>query len=169
MKRVFLLRHAKSDWDANYDSDHERPLNKRGRAAARLVGRFLSAFGQQPDLIITSTAVRARRTVELATESGGWDCPVTETRDLYHATPEILLHHIQSQNGSLEKLLLAGHEPTWSETASELIGGGGLKFPTATVARIDFRVDDWKQIEFGGGTLAWLVTPKLLRRIGFEA
>ncbi len=69
MKTLLLMRHAKSDWDADYESDHDRPLNDRGLKSARLMGRVLADEGLVPDLIISSTALRARTTAELATET----------------------------------------------------------------------------------------------------
>jgi len=166
MKRIYLLRHAKSDWEAAYDTDHDRPLNKRGRAAAQQMGRFLTTVEQAPDLVVTSTAVRARDTVELAMSAGSWECPVEVTRDLYAASPSAVMHLVQTYAGSHDRLLLVGHQPTWSELAGALIGGGQVKLPTAALARIDFDVDGWAEVEFGVGILTWVVTPKLLARLG---
>jgi phosphohistidine phosphatase len=167
MKRIYLLRHAKSDWEAEYDTDHERPLNRRGRTAAAQMGQYLTTIDQAPDLVVTSSAVRARDTVELAMSSGSWDCPVEVTRDLYATSPSSVVHLVQTYAGSHDRLLLVGHEPTWSELASSLIGGGHIKLPTAAIARIDFDVDGWPEVDVHTGTLAWVVTPKLLGRLGF--
>lgn len=166
MKRIYLLRHAKSDWEADYEADHERPLNKRGRGAAQQMGRFLTVVGQTPDLVVTSSAVRAADTVELAMSAGSWSCPVEVTRDLYASSPSAVMHLVQTFAGSHDRLLLVGHEPTWSELASALIGGGHVKLPTAALARIDFDVEGWAEVEFGAGILTWVVTPKLLARLG---
>ena len=69
MRTLLLLRHAKSDWDASYADDHERPLAKRGKKAAALIGRHLAATGQVPDRVVSSTAVRAADTVRRAMRS----------------------------------------------------------------------------------------------------
>jgi len=166
MKRIYLLRHAKSDWSADFEADHERPLNKRGRVAAQQIGRFLTVVEQAPDLVVTSSAVRAGETVELAMAAGSWACPVEVTRDLYASSPSAVMHLVQAFAGSHDSLLLVGHEPTWSELASALIGGGHVKLPTAALARIDFDVESWAEVEFGAGILIWVVTPKLLARLG---
>jgi phosphohistidine phosphatase len=166
MKRIYLFRHAKSDWDAEYETDHDRPLKKRGRAAAADMGRFLTAIDQAPELVVSSSAIRARDTVELAMGAGAWECPVEITRDLYAASPSSVVHLVQTFTGSHDRLLLVGHEPTWSELASLLIGGGHLKLPTAAVARIDFDVDGWAEVDAHAGTLAWVMTPKLLGKLG---
>jgi len=167
MKRIYLLRHAKSDWSADFDADHDRPLNERGRGAAQQMGRFLTAIEQAPDLVVASSAVRARDTVELAMSSGAWSCPVEVTRDLYVASPSAVMQLVHMQVSAQDRLLLVGHQPTWSELASALIGGGHVKMPTAALARIDFDVDGWAEVEFGAGTLTWVITPKLLTRLGF--
>jgi len=166
MKKLFLLRHAKSDWQAAYDSDHERPLAKRGVRAARLMGRFLTAIGEPPEAIVTSSARRARTTVELAAKAGKWRCPIRVTRNLYDAGPEAVLHEIAGEADVHESLLVAGHQPTFSEVASLLVGGGHVAMVTAALVRIDLEIDHWSELDAGDGILAWSVTPKLLERAG---
>lgn len=163
MKTLLFFRHGKSDWNAEYQGDHERPVSKRGQKAARRMGNFLKEAGQVPQSIITSSALRARSTVEMAAESGGWNCPVRVTDALYESSPEILLSEIRDEPDEVDLLMVAGHEPVWSETISRLAGGCRLRFPTAAVARIDLDADSWKDVRFGEGTLIWLVTPKLLK------
>jgi len=164
MKSLYLLRHAKSDWSTDYSSDHQRPLAKRGRRAAATIGRFLSDVEQKPDAIVTSTAVRARTTVELAAEAGGWACTVRPEPDLYGASMAELMVAIRAAPVDAKRLLLAGHEPTFSGAVAHLIGGGTVRMVTAALARIDLPVEHWEQSDLGIGTLIWLVTPKLLQR-----
>jgi phosphohistidine phosphatase len=162
MKTLLFFRHGKSDWDAPFDRDHDRPLAKRGRNSAKTMGRFLASAGQEPDVIVTSTAVRARDTVRLASRAGGWSAPIRETVDLYGASPQGVVSLVHAESDSASILLLAGHEPTWSHTVSMLIGGGHLRFPTAGMARIDFDVHSWEGVEFGRGELIWMIPPKAL-------
>lgn len=166
MKSVYLLRHAKSDWSSDYATDHDRPLSKRGRRAAATVGRFLASLDQAPEAVVTSTAVRARTTVELAAATGGWHCPVRQEADLYGGSTEQVLAAIRTAPAEAERLVLAGHEPTWSAAVERLTGGGSVRMVTAAVARIDLAVESWEEVAFGAGTLTWLVTPKLLQRFG---
>jgi phosphohistidine phosphatase len=165
MKTLILLRHAKSDWGSGLERDHERPLNSRGQRSAETVGRFLELSMEVPAGVVTSSAVRARTTVELAAEAGGWSCPVEVTNSLYEATPEAVLKVIQERPDAQDSLLLAGHEPTWSRLV-ERFTGGRAKIVTATLVRIDFSVAHWREVRFAGGTLVWLVSPKLLERAG---
>lgn len=168
MLRLFLLRHGKSDWEAPFEDDHERPLAGRGRHASELMGRFLAKIAAAPGRVISSSAVRARSTAELAAEAGGWDCPLDLTLSVYQAGPEDVLEAIRRRGGREASLLVVGHEPTFSRLAALLIGGGSLRLPTGALACIRFGCDAWEEIEPGKGELAWLVTPKLLVRAGFE-
>ena len=161
-----MFRHGKSDWDAPYGSDHERPLAKRGRKAADRMGRFLSERGEVPELAISSTALRAQDTLDRAVRAGGWSCDVELLDDLYLPSPYRLLYVLQQQEESCSSVMLVGHEPAWSETISLLIGGGDFRFPTAAMARIDVDVDRWVEIDFGLGELRWLVTPKQVASAG---
>ncbi|GIV61456.1 MAG: phosphohistidine phosphatase [Rhodothermaceae bacterium] len=163
MKTLLFFRHGKSDWDAAFDHDHERPLARRGQKAARKMGRFLAAIGSCPDYIVASSAVRARTTVELAADAGAWPaCPRRVTDALYEAGPADLLAEIRKTPDTRHRLMLVGHEPTWSETISRFIGGGAVRFPTAAMARVDLDIDHWADAAFGDGELIWLVIPKAL-------
>ena len=162
MKTLLFLRHGKSDWDAPYDRDHDRPLAKRGRKDAKKMGKFITELDLEPDSIICSTALRARGTMERAKKAGNWESPVRLTEDLYHAYPDDLLREIRAEPDTTTTLMLVGHEPTWSETVSAFIDGGDLRFPTAALARIDMDILSWREATFGIGELILMVPPKLL-------
>jgi len=166
--RILLLRHGKSDWEAPYDGDHDRPLAPRGQSAAAAIGRFLSEAGRAPDRILSSTARRARDTVVIAAQSGRWAAPIVTTDALYGAGAGEALaaarRHMASEQERVGCLLLAGHEPTFSELTGRLIGRGRIGFPTAAVASIRFAGEDWDRVDFGAGELEFLVKPKILGR-----
>ncbi len=168
MKTLILFRHGKSDWEADNGEDHDRPVSERGVSAARTQGRLLKLAAQEPDSVVTSSAVRARKTVELAMEAGKWGSKLRITRALYEATPFIVLEEVRAEPDTTRKLLLAGHEPTWSELTSLLIGGGVVRFPTACMVRIDFEVESWKSVDYGRGALIWIVPPKLFTQGKFD-
>jgi phosphohistidine phosphatase len=168
VKSLLLFRHGKSDWSNATGEDHDRPVSARGQRAARAMGRFLTQARQAPDAIVTSSAVRARTTVELAAGAGGWTCPIRTTRALYEATPFVVLEEARAEPDATGRLLLAGHEPTWSELASLLVGGGALRVPTAALVRIDFDVEKWSDVAYGRGLLAWLIPPKLFTEGDFD-
>jgi phosphohistidine phosphatase len=162
MKTVIFFRHGKSDWDAEYVEDHDRPLAKRGKKAARKMGRYLARIGEVPDLIVSSTALRARKTTELAARAGDWDVEVRETRTLYDATPSEVVDVVQDLPDEASVVMLVGHEPVWSATIGLLSGSRAVRFPTAAMASIRFDTSTWADVEPGAGTLNWLVVPRSL-------
>jgi phosphohistidine phosphatase len=165
MPSLLLLRHAKSDWTAD-DAEHDRlrPLAPRGEKAAKRMGRFMARSGQVPDSAIVSPARRAWDTLQLAMAAGDWSCPTRSADPLYGAGVRGLLGEIRAEPATTELLLAVGHEPTWSETAALLIGGGHLGFPSAALARIDFEINRWDEVRPGTGVLAWTVVPRLLTK-----
>ena len=162
MKTVMLFRHGKSNWNANYEHDHERPLALRGQRAARAMGQWLTDMGPLPEYIVCSTALRTRETCDLAVEAGGWTVSVEYEPALYGADPYDLLYRIHEVSNDINVLLLIGHQPTWSETTALLTRTSVRHFPTATMARIDIPVGAWAEVEFGHGSLVWLQIPKRL-------
>ena len=162
MKSVILFRHGKSDWDAVYNTDHNRPLAKRGIKAAKRMGKYLADLDQMPDLVISSPAVRAKTTVQLAMESGEWSSEFKLDRSIYGGASGTLLDLLYNINESVGVACLVGHEPKFSSFISNCTNSGWIRFPTASMARLDFEVSAWKEIRFGQGTLAWLTRPKEL-------
>jgi phosphohistidine phosphatase len=162
MRRLILMRHAKSDWDAVYDSDRDRPLNERGAAAARRMGEALSAAGEAPDKILSSPAIRARTTAELAAAAGDWGATLEIRDELYGAAAERVLKTIQAAGGEAQRLMVVGHEPTTSQTVS-LLCGATARVATATAIGLDLASDDWRRLEPGSATLAYLLPPRLLK------
>ena len=161
MLELLVMRHAKSDWDAGAD-DHERPLAERGVKSARNIGRFLARVEMVPELVISSTAVRAQTTAELAAEAGGWSCPIERTSAFYDTDPEAVLAEIAARDAP-PRLMVVGHDPTWSELVSLLAGGGAVRLPTAAVACLELPMNSWHAVAPGKGRLVWLVTPKLVQ------
>ena len=162
MKKLFIMRHAKSDWGASFEADHDRPLARRGEKAARRIGRFLSENDSAPELIISSTATRAQTTAVLASEAGGWSCQIRTDSNLYSAGIEDVLDVVAGVEPGVGSLLIAGHEPTSSMLVSWLIGGGRVGMPTAAVACLDFPHGDWTDLAQGTCELRWFITPKML-------
>ena len=163
MRILLIMRHGKSDWGAAHGEDHERPLAPRGERAARRMGKYLTAVDHVPDLVLTSSAVRARTTAELAAEAGRWQCPLHVFDALYAASPATVLDQVMEVAGDAQRLLVVGHEPTSSELVSLLVGGGAVRFPTAAVACVEIAGNGWTDLGEGCGELQWLVTPRTLK------
>jgi phosphohistidine phosphatase len=165
-RTLLLMRHGKSDWDAEYEGDHERPLAKRGRKAASRMGRFLAEVGETPDRIVSSTAVRARTTAERVMKGGSFKCPLELSEALYGTSAEGVIAAASEVDAADGTLLVVGHDPVWSELVSKLIGGGSVRMPTAAVACVKLELDGWQQLGPACGQLEWHVTPKMLKRAG---
>jgi phosphohistidine phosphatase len=159
MPDLLLFRHGKSDWDAPFGVDRERPLAERGIRAARTMGRVLTLADQVPDLVLTSPAVRARTTAALATEAGGWRTPTVTVDAFYGGGPEAVIEALREAAGGAGRVMAVGHEPTWSHTASLLIGGGSIRVVTGAVAAVE--VASWAGLAPGGGRLLWMLVPRL--------
>ena len=164
MKTLLVMRHAKSDWGSPSSRDHDRSLAPRGLKAARRMGRFISDSDVAPEAIITSTAVRAKSTAELAAEAGEWRCPIIADPNLYGSDAERVLDVIAGVDPEISRLLIAGHEPTWSGLVGWLIGEGRVSMPTAAVACLDLAHGGWADLGPGACELRWLMTPKMLKK-----
>lgn len=162
MKEILLLRHAKSDWDADYGDDHERPLADRGIRAAKRIGRLLADTGRVPDAIYSSTAVRARTTIQLAAEEGDWGREINLRPELYGGTVHTILSIARNLDDSVRSALFVGHQPGWGHAAEALTGGSSIEFPTACLARIAFHDSRWDRVGEGRGILIHLIPPKYL-------
>ena len=162
MKTVLLLRHGKSDWHAEYDRDHERPLAPRGRKAARAMGAWLSGKGPHPDIIVCSTAVRARQTCAELLRGASFAPPVVFDRGLYGAHVGTLRDLMRATDEGCSTLMLVGHEPTCSSAVEWFAGCAVNHFPTAAIARISFDCAAWQSVAPGTGSLAWLQKPREL-------
>ncbi len=158
MLTLLLMRHAKSDWDASYGTDHDRPLNGRGKRSARLMGRVLAGNDQTPDLVVSSTALRARSTAQLAEQSGKWGCPIEIEPGFYGTGPATVLS-LAAGAPDVERLMLVGHQPTWSMLVQGLTGED-TDMKTASVAVIEMTIDQWSQVEGGQGVLTGLHQPR---------
>lgn len=175
MRTLLLLRHAKSSWDRPDLDDMERPLNARGQRAAPLMGRYISGRGLVPDLVLCSTAIRARQTLELVTAEwetiDGDEVNVSMRSSLYLASVGELLAMVKRADDDAKSIMIVGHNPGLAIFAGLLADRGdskGLraiatKFPTAALAVVDLDIGGWKDIAPGGGVLRFFVRPKDLR------
>jgi len=176
MRRLMLLRHAKTEADAPSGRDQDRRLDKRGRSDAAEIGGWIGRHPPFPDLVLVSHAVRAHQTWEIA-----WDAMKELAREpqvelmpeLYGADPSQLLQIVRSASETdPRRLMLVGHNPGMHELALALAGSGdaaGRKaladnLPTSGLAIFDFAVDDWEDVAFRRGRLVQFVSPKLLKQ-----
>lgn len=156
------MRHAKSDWAAQFDGDRDRPINKRGHKAATAVGKAIADARRVPDIVVASPAVRAATTAALAIEAGGWRCEQRTDEALYGAGAEGVIDVVRRHGRDSERLMIVGHEPTMSSVVSRVIGGGAVRFPTAAVAGIRLHIPSWAAFDWRRGELELFLTPRFL-------
>ncbi|MBF0276551.1 MAG: histidine phosphatase family protein [SAR324 cluster bacterium] len=172
MKTLYVLRHAKSSWEDPYREDHDRPLASRGLNDAPMMGKVLDSFEIPPTLAITSTAKRARQTVEMLAKTFNErslnPLEVKTDRRIYSAPVKILFKILSELPEKNDAVLLAGHNPQLEELISLLCfdaPDGGIRMPTAALAQITFEINQWKKLETGTGILSALIFPRLVKRL----
>jgi len=156
---IIIFRHGKSDWNAVYGKDHDRPLSKRGINASKKMGLFLKKKNQIPDIVISSSAERAKTTAELAIKAGNWNSNFYIDERIYGRSSDFLLQLAKLIDDKHKNICFVGHEPTCSSFIS-LSTFHSARFKTASMAKINFSSNSWSEIEFGKGTLDWLTSPK---------
>lgn len=167
LRRLIVLRHAKSARPGGV-TDHERPLAPRGRRDAPAAGRALAEADCLPGLALCSTAVRARRTWELAAAQWGTPPPVRYDPRLYAAGVPELLAVVHETPADVETLLLVGHNPGLEDLVLTLAGDGlddtldrvREKFPTCAVAVLSWRGADWRDLAPGTALLTSVTVPR---------
>jgi phosphohistidine phosphatase len=144
VRRVYLLRHAKSSWDDPALSDHDRPLAPRGRRAAASLARYLKKERIRPELVLCSSSVRTQQTLDGIRPALGKKARVEIEDGLYAASEAVLLERLRSTAGEVESVLVIAHNPGTQDLAVSLVGRGeGLgrlheKFPTGALAALAF-------------------------------
>ncbi len=168
MKRLYLLRHAKAERDADSGEDFDRPLAARGRRDAESLGRELSAKNWRPDLIVTSTSVRTLETAAHLTAAWPTLISITKDKDLYLASAARIMSCVRAAPDSAGSLMIVAHNPGLEEFALKLAGhvaGDALrrmqkKFPTCALAVFDLSIDHWARASPDFARLIAYFTPK---------
>ncbi len=170
MRRLILFRHAKADLPAGETGDHDRALAPRGRRAAGPMGAWLAGRGFRPDLVLCSTALRARATWEIAGKAFSPAPREQFEQGIYGASPGTLLDLAKRAPTTVQTLMIVGHNPGLEQFVKLLATKGDPearraireKFPTAAIAVLDFPADDWASLAPGAGRLDRFVTPRAL-------
>jgi phosphohistidine phosphatase len=165
VKRVYVLRHAKSSWKDASLVDHDRPLAGRGRRAAKAMREHLRAQRIDPDLVLCSTATRARETLARIEPALGRQ-EVKVERALYGAGADALIARLRRLPAKCDSVLLIGHNPGLQELVLALALPGperdavAVKFPTAALATLEAPIDGWDELEAGAAELSAFVRPR---------
>jgi phosphohistidine phosphatase len=164
MKRLSLVRHAKSDWSLAGQPDWDRALNKRGQRDAPEMARRLRARKLKPDLVLTSPAVRAVATATImARELRLAASRVKQDERLYLASATDMLTVIRELGGAAKHVMVFGHNPGITDCANRLSAGDQIdNMPTCAVFTAGFEIDDWSSLEWSTGADAEFDYPKNL-------
>lgn len=170
MKRLIILRHAKSGWDVPVARDYDRPLNERGQRASSAMGAHVQSAGIVIDSLVASPAVRVSETLDLFLPAAGlahleahWD------RRVYLASSASLIECLHDLPDTADNVLLAGHNPGLEDLILDLVPDNGASperdmvedgFPTAAIAVLDLAVDRWGDVDNGCAALSLLVRPR---------
>jgi phosphohistidine phosphatase len=146
MKSILVLRHAKSSRKDPDLTDHDRPLNKRGKRDAPRMGRLLKKENLVPDIIISSTAMRARATAEAFAKASGYKGDITFNGSLYAAGPQAYIDVLHDLSHEYVRVLIIGHNPGLEELVEMLTGEIHL-MPTCSLAHVKLRVGKWSEID----------------------
>lgn len=168
MKRLILLRHAKSDWSDPLQSDQDRQLNKRGRETAAKLGLYFSTNRIQPDIALCSTAARTRETLTRIENTSRTPVTTTFTNALYGAAFNDILSLIHAQKAHHNTILIVAHNPGVQDTALKLTSNSESvlyariheKVPTGSLIMLDFDVKCFGHISLKSGKLHQFIRPK---------
>jgi phosphohistidine phosphatase len=147
-KTLLLMRHAKSDWKQPGLSDHDRPLNARGRKSAPAIADHLLQTGWQVDVILASSAVRVQQTVALMHAHWSTSAEIFTVPALYLAAPEQIMHEVHGLHATWNSVLVVAHNPGMTQLVSQL-SGRDTEMPTAAVAIFEFATDRWSDVGQG--------------------
>jgi phosphohistidine phosphatase len=161
MKTLYLLRHGKSSWKDETVIDVERPLNGRGRKASEAVGNFLKREKIILDLVLSSSAIRARETTELVMEAAKLRTDLRFDERIYEASAQRLLEVVRQIEKSKKSVLLVGHNPGLEDFLKMLTGAVEL-MPTATLSKVILSASNWAEVGGKDATLEWIITAKQL-------
>ena len=165
MKRLYLLRHAKSSWKDTSLADHDRPLAGRGRRASKAMARHLRDRSIEPDLVLCSTARRARETLDRIAPALGTTAIEIEP-GLYGASAHELLDRLRGVADEIESVMMIGHNPAMEELAIDLARPSpaaselAAKYPTGALAVLTFEAPTWRALGHGTAELVELAKPR---------
>jgi phosphohistidine phosphatase len=147
MKTLLLMRHAKSSWKESNIPDHDRPLNRRGKHDAPLMGKLLRDQKINLDLIISSTALRAETTANLIAKAVRYKGKIILDKSVYNAEPMHLLNLLSNSSDEYNSILLVGHNPTMEETVQMITNSPEITMATCAIAHLTLSIDAWTDLK----------------------
>ena len=160
MKTLYLIRHAKSGWSKPDTRDFERTLSKRGKKDINTIGSYLALRGINPDLILSSCALRAQETTDLLSKKISFSGMKHYLEELYLTSLEDIKEIVMIQDSDVNSMFIIGHNPQLHELANLLTEDHISKFPSLGVVAINFDIVEWSEISTTKGELDFFIFPK---------
>jgi len=160
MKNIIFVRHAKSSWESFSIPDHDRPLNARGKRDATNMGKKLKELGIIPEIILSSSAKRAKKTAKkIASELNIENILIEE--ELYHAPPIIFMQIISKITEQYKNVMIVAHNPAMTDIINNFTNDSIFNVPTTGIFSVKFNVNNWQEVSFENGKLQDFIYPKM--------
>ena len=161
MKKLYVIRHAKSSWEDDQLKDQDRPLNKRGKRDAPVMAQHFKKEIKKADILISSPALRALTTCKIFAEELGYPINAITIDDrIYGASVQMMLDLINELKDDWDTACLFGHNPTFTYLAEQLCDINIGNLPTCGIVGIEFQVEEWQAISFKSGVQILYDYPK---------
>jgi phosphohistidine phosphatase len=164
MKTLYIVRHAKSSWDDLTLSDHDRPLMQKGIVKTDKITQFLIQNIKCPDLLLSSTAVRAKATADMIAEAFHYPLDkISTSRALYHADADEVFDELKDISNEIESVMIFGHNPGLTYFANQFLRPTIENLPTSGVVSIKYITDTWDEIDQAKFHVNFVMFPKMLK------
>jgi len=160
IKTIYLIRHAKSNWQDPETSDFERDLTAKGIKDINTIGSYLKLRGILPDLVIASCSLRTQETADRLSDRLTFEGPRYYLKEMYLTPPETLKEILMMQEKQFDSILLVGHNPQVTEVANMLTEEHISKIPTVGVVAINFNIEEWNELDEVQGEIDFFIYPK---------
>jgi len=164
MKNLYLIRHAKSDWSDESKSDFDRALNRRGERAILTMANALKEKNVMPDLILSSSAKRARLTTKGLAKEIGYSGNIKYIDALYMAEPETIHRLIKDVDDIVDTLFIVGHNPETTELSNMMSNDYIDNIPTLGIVALELSINHWKKFKMGKGKIEFFIYPKMFKQ-----
>ena len=161
MKRsIYFIRHAKAKGFQKGESDFERSLKKKGYKDIKTIGSYLQLYGANPDIVLSSCALRAQQTAIELLGTMKSDAPIQYLQELYEPFIKEIINIIQAIDEKIKTIFIIGHAPQMIELINYVSDEHISKLPTLGVVKVDFDCDSWEQIDLKKGCIDFFIYPK---------
>jgi phosphohistidine phosphatase len=161
--KLYIARHAKSSWEDFTLSDHERPILDKGKKKTIVVANELKRRGEIPEIIMSSTAVRASQTAEIFAEIMGYPKDkIIYNKNLYHANDDQILEELYGLDNNIKSIMIVAHNPGLTDLVNIFTKDFIYNLPTSGVACVKFKSDKWENIDTCKHKVEFILTPRML-------